>query len=281
MLFSVFQKKGYGILQIGISTACFYSRMFTEEALKVIGSFGASVCEVFLDSYCEYEPDFADLLAQTAQEQGLKIVSMHAMSSQFEPQLFALGQRQREDANQLFLKVLKAGERLGARNYVLHGPATLRGALKNADLERIGPIASRLADIAADYGIRLCWENVSWCLFHEPQFAQQIVEHCHSSNLYFTLDIKQAIRAGYDPLAFLATMGSRIAHVHLCDYKKNEQGALSLEMPGQGNFDFGQLSRELNAIGYRGDAILEVYSDGYDGLDEVFEGWKHLKSIMC
>lgn len=254
--------------------------MVTEEALKAIGGFGASICEVFLDSYCEYEMNFADLIAKTAQEQGLDVVSIHAMSSQFEPQLFALGERQRADANHLFLKVLKAGERMGARNYVLHGPAMQRGALKNADLERIGPIASRLADLASDFGIRMCWENVSWCLFHEPQFAQNILKYCDSGNLYFTLDIKQAIRAGYDPLDFLTTMGNRIAHVHLCDYRKNEQGMLSLEMPGKGCFDFAELTRTLCALDYQGDAMLEVYSDGYDQLDEIFESWQYLKKIM-
>ena len=268
-------------MQIGISTACFYARMFTEEAVAYIGETGCPICEVFMDSYSEYERDFAELFANTAAQYGMRIVSVHAMSAQFEPQLFSLGERQRQDAQKLYRKVLEAGRRMGAARYVFHGPALLRGALKNADISRIGAMTAQLADMAADYGIKLCWENVSWCLFNHPSFAAEILEACPSDNLFFTLDIKQALRAGHDPFAFLSAMGRKVAHVHLYDYAYDAQGKLSLLMPGQGVFDFARLSGELQKLGYAGDVVLEVYSDGYEDLQDVRQSWRLLKKEMA
>ncbi len=266
-------------MQIGISTAAFYSRAVTEDALVSIRALGARACEVFLDSYCEYEPEFGTLLAARAEELGLSIRSIHAMATQFEPQLFSLSKRQREDAWMLYEKVLAQGRRLGAKKYVMHGPATMRGALRNSHLQRIGPILSDLADLAGQYGLRLCYENVSWCMFNHPGFVSELLHYCHSSNLGFTLDIKQAARSGYDPFEYLHAMGERVSNVHLCDYTRGEEG-LTLSMPGRGSFDFARLSRELRAVGYAGDAMIEPYSDLYGDVQELGDCLKAMRELM-
>lgn len=255
-------------MEIGISTAAFYSRLCTEDALVELRRQGANICEVFLDTYCEYTPDFGAVLKQTVEEQGLKVVSVHAMSQQFEPQLFSLSKRQKQDAWNLFESVLKQGRLLGATRYVMHGPALLRGVLRNAQYSRTAPIMSELADLAKSYGILLAWENVSWCMFNTPEFVADALHYIASDNFRFTLDIKQAARSGYDPFDYLHAMGERLCHVHLCDYDLEKPG-LGLAMPGKGTFDFKRLGRELRAMGYEGDAILEPYSDLYGSVDEM------------
>ena len=73
--------------------------------------------------------------------------------------------------------------------------------------------------------------------------------------LRFTLDIKQAMRAGCDPVTFVHAMGDRLCNVHVCDW--HEDGTLCL--PGEGCFDFDALMEALAEIGYDGPIIMEPY----------------------
>lgn len=269
-------------MKIGISTASFFSRFRTEESLRYIGLHGVDTAEVFLDSYSEYTQTFAHTLLDISKSTNTKIVSVHAMAQQFEPQLFSIGERQRKDAWELFQQVLSLARTLDAHVYVFHGPAMLLGALKNAQLERIGPIVSELADLAMSYGVRLCWENVSWAMFRYPEFAHDILKYCPSKNLGFTLDIKQAERAGGDPFDFLYAMGDRLCHVHLCDVMKNTnpEGPLLQAMPGQGEFDFARLGKTLKQIGYEGYGMIEVYSDLYQDNEEVLHCRDEMEALL-
>ena len=163
-------------LQIGISTASFFNRMTIEDAVLQLGAHGVPAAELFLNSFCEYEPAFTAMLAERARAANLRIHSVHPMSTQFEPQLFSLHPRQREDAFRIYERVLQAARTLGAACYVMHGAATLNGAAKNLELARIAPIFSELDEMARAYGVTLALENVSWCLFCTPSFGLRLRE---------------------------------------------------------------------------------------------------------
>ncbi|MCX4364105.1 MAG: hypothetical protein OSJ74_12125, partial [Clostridia bacterium] len=49
-------------MKIGVSTATYFSRFYTEDALERIARLGADVCEVFFASRCEYTAAFAEVL---------------------------------------------------------------------------------------------------------------------------------------------------------------------------------------------------------------------------
>ena len=266
---------------IGISTACFFSRMYTEEALTYIGKNGVKWAETFLDTPSEYTEEFAYTLRQAAREQGIDIISVHAMAQQFEPQLFSIGARQRADAWKVYEKVLQAAKIICAKHYVFHGPANLLGALKNANYRRIGPIADDLAEMAASYGVKLCWENVSWAMFSYPEFAPELLEHCKSDRLYFTFDVKQAVRSGQDPLDYVENMGDRLAHVHLCDVRRDQRGKMTgLAMPGKGDYGVGARAERLNKSGYEGAAMIEVYSDLFSQPQDVLDCREKMMTVM-
>ena len=256
-------------MRIGISTASFYSRSCTEDSVTAIGALGAKICEIFLDTYSEYEAEFGLLLRSRAEQAGLEVVSVHAMSQQFEPQLFSLHPRQREDAFRIYERVLQAARTLGAACYVMHGAATLNGAAKNLELARIAPIFSELDEMARAYGVTLALENVSWCLFCTPSFGLRLRE-LTKDRMHFTLDIKQAVRSGFSPEDYMDAVGDRIVNVHLCDYERLENGAFRWRMPTQGQCDFSALRAALLAHGYRGPAFVEVYSDMYDDVDALY-----------
>ena len=266
-------------MQVGISTASLFSKCSVEDAPARIAVFGASICEIFLNTFSEYEEDFITLLDGRVRENGLQVYSVHPMGTQFEPQLFSLHPRQRADAMRLYEKVLRAGRLLGASCYVMHGPSGLNGAVKNMELPRIGPIVQELCETAAACGLTLAWENVSWCLFHMPSFGPRLLEATKSDDLRFTLDIKQAVRSGYEPAEYVEAIGERMVNLHICDYK-HMPGYVLPVMPGQGECDLPGLGDALKRKGYGGPAFLEVYSDMYQNDEEFLKSYLQVKRCL-
>jgi sugar phosphate isomerase/epimerase len=268
-------------MEIGISTASYFSKLQTEDAILEIGAHGVSVCEVFLNSFSEYEPSFIDILEERVADAGVKVYSIHPMSMQFEPQLFSVHSRQRADAWALFKRVLAAGKRLGATHYVMHGPARLFGGVKNIGLTRIAPIFIELTALAESYGIQLTLENVSWCVFNEPSFGARLLDVIGTGELRFTLDVKQAVRSGHDPVEYVRAVGDYIVNLHLCDATELSNGAVRYEMPGFGGYDFPALFCALAAHGYEGPALIEVYSDMYRDIPALYHSLTRMRQLSA
>lgn len=266
-------------MEIGISTASFFNKMYIEDAVTELGSHGVGLTELFLNTFSEYEPEFVDVLQDRLRAQGMRAYSVHPQSPQFEPQLFSIHPRQKQDAIAIYEKVLSAGERLGAQVYVMHGPATLNGAAKNMELERLAPLFRELSDRALQHGLTLALENVSWCICCKPEFVT-LLREATEDRMHFTLDIKQAVRSGHDPLQFLRAMGDHLVNVHLCDMEETEDHRWYWRMPGEGTFDFMALGKALRQMRYAGSAFVEVYSDMYRSMDELYSCWDYLKNCM-
>ncbi|MFY9175799.1 MAG: sugar phosphate isomerase/epimerase [Caldicoprobacterales bacterium] len=263
-------------MEVGISTASFYPDALIEESIPLIKELGAKKIEVFLGSFSEYQEDFCRKLKDIIDQHELTVYSVHTLSTQFEPQFFSLTERQRKDSQNLFEKVFTCARILGAEVYVFHGPPVRINAKPNINFPRIGPLCDELADFAGEHGIKFSWENVSWCWFAYPEFASRLLENTRSENIYFTLDIKQAMQAGYSAIDFVKTMGKRLVNIHAIDFY--EDGRLTL--PGRGIFDFNSLSRELRAIDYKGPIFLEVYRNNYGHYRELRESLDFLEGIF-
>ena len=266
-------------MRVGISTASFYNRYMIEDLPALYAQWGVKNAEYFLNSFCEYEPDFVELLAERTEENGITVCSVHPMSSMFEAQLFSLHPRQQQDAFRIYEKVLMAAKRLGAGRYCMHGAAHLSGAAKNLEIIRIAPVFDELCAMADSYGVRLTLENVSWAFFHEPEFGLRLLNAMKRDSLRFTLDIKQAVRSGTDPFLFAETLGERIDAVHCCDYRL-ENGKMRYLLPPKGGFDFGGLVTALREKGFDGDVLLEVYSDTYTETDELRDSYHALETMV-
>lgn len=267
-------------MELGVSTACYFQKMMTEEAVVDIGAHGVKRCELFLNSFSEYETDYFSLLSDRIDGSGVEVYSVHPMSTQFEPQLFSIHTRQRNDAWGLYERVLRGAQRLRAKVYVMHGPVYLSGTAKNISLARIAPIFRDLSALAADYGITLALENVSWCVFRTPEFGRALRETLGAGALKYTLDVKQAIRAGGDPLAFVDAVGPDVVNVHLCDAVLDQDGRVTLRMPARGSFDFCSLYDALMRAGSGAQAFVEVYSDMYDGFDELYDSYARMRAVF-
>ena len=261
-------------MRIGLSTASFFKKKLTEDALSFISAADVPCCEVFLASFSEYKQSFAKQLAE--RKGNTEIVSVHTLNQQYEPELFNLVDRARKDSETILRRVARAAETVGARYYTFHGPAMLRRVSYHLDYERIGKRVEELCEFVdkkSGHTTALCYENVHWCYFSNPDFITRILPYAPS--LKTCLDVKQAIQSGFSPEDYVKTMGERLTNVHLCDYNIDKTA-----LPGQGMYDFERLFGILLENGYRGDAMIEVYSGDYDGYDELMTSYEYVNNCL-
>jgi sugar phosphate isomerase/epimerase len=261
-------------MEIGISTASFFSKERTEEAILQIKKLEIPVCEIFLSTFYEYNEKFIDVLLERKGD--LRVNSIHTLNQQFEPELFNPMPRTRSDCEDIFKQVIRGAGRLGAKYYTFHGPAKFKKIKYNLNYERIGTRVEELCDLVKteSKGVtELTYENVHWTYFNEPDYIKNISPY---TNVKTCLDIKQAMQSKIDVYDYIDKMGDRLANVHLCDYDDN--GKLSL--PGNGIFDFTKLFAKLLSNGYDGVAMIEVYPDNFSTYDQLRKCYEYLNECL-
>lgn len=256
-------------MQIGISSASLYPTLPTETAVVQIAALGCKTVEVFLQTTREYRPAYAARLARVCHNLGVMVHSVHGSSSQFEPLIFYPYRRQNQDGLDTVKRILESAALLGAQCYVFHGPLRVTGS----DRPRLVQGLEQVAREAANWGIALALENVSWCAGWEPEVFTWLSGQ-GIANLYYTFDSKQARRSGFPPEAFLAAMGNRLINVHLSDWSQAGSGLL----PGQGEEDYHRLAALLKD--YQGPVLLEVYGSWVKSAAQLQEGWLYLQNVL-
>lgn len=269
-------------MRTGVSSACFFGKMLTEDTLFEIAEIGAKNAEVFLNSPSEYDDRFTVPLKRRADSLGISIDSVHPIGLQYELQLFSTYQRAADDAREMYKKVLNAGKKLGAKYYIMHGGVFLkpRGPHK-LNFKNVGKNIQLLSEMARDYGMSLAYENVYWCWYSYPTFADELLNEVKSDNLKFNLDIKQAALSGYDSSEYIDRMGERLANVHICGLRF-EGDDIKTCLPSEGDFDMNKLKADLEKVAYDNNIIIELYSKdfnttaelkaSYDKIDALFSG---------
>jgi len=258
-------------MELGISTATFFLRENTEDAFELMRKLGISLCEVFLTTFSEYDEQFATLLNE--RKGGIRVHSVHAYNTAFEPQLYNRADRTRADGEYYFKKVLRAAQIMGAEHYTFHGQARLKKTAK-LDMGWVGPRTQELWRIAKDYGVELCFENVHWASFNAPAFFEDLKKH--SLDIKACLDIKQAMQSEVSYLDYLKVMGERLKTVHISDYDANGSTCLL----GEGIFDFESLFSALFDMGYKGPVIIEQYSRDYTDIDHLRRGVDFVRNLL-
>lgn len=238
-------------MNIGLSSAAFYGRLETEFAAQHLADFPVDCCEIFLETPSEYTRSFGETVAQ--QLKHIRCVSVHAKGTQFEPDLFGRSQRQVEDAMGIFAGVCDAGCAMGAKYYVFHGPPIFHHDMQPGNIHALAERFERMKQIAAQRGMEVLWENVSWCTLRTPEQVEAL--RLLLPGIRFVLDLKQAFRSGVAWQSLVQTMGGDIRHVHLLDW--DEQGRVCL--PGEGVVDWRAVVHELRQAGYNGTLMLEPY----------------------
>lgn len=257
---------------IGISSACFYPSVKTEDSFKVIHDMDYKNAEIFLNSPSEYEKDFALKLKEQSDKYQISVLSVHSFSSSFEPYLFDKYKRRRDDMKKFFTSVCRVGKILGARCYTFHGMKLLKYDF--IDLKFIADIYKEIVYIAGENGIKLAQENVSWCMSSDLRYLEYLKENV--KGLYFTLDVKQSYKAGISPEKYVNIMKDRLTNFHINDRSETDICLL----PGKGDVNLKGLIHKMNNYNYAGPAILEVYRENYKSYDELASCKEYIQKLF-
>ncbi len=260
-------------MEIGVSTATFFKRKFNEDALTVLNEIDARVCEIFLCSYQEYTPQFAKLLLE--RRGNLKVHSLHALNTHFEPQLFGDSPRAFDDAYKIMESLLNTCNTLGAKNFTLHGICRFKKGAKYNNYPDIGEKMQKLKTFCEGYGVDLCLENVEWAYYNHVGFYSQIEPYC--KGLRTCLDVKQARISGDSYVDYINEMGSTINTVHLSDI--DDLG--NRRLPGKGTFDFEDLFKRLKDKGFDGAMLIENYYEDYKEIEEIKDSLDYLRNLKA
>ena len=250
-------------MKYGISSSALYGRLETDQALAFLRDSGQCECaEVFFQCPDEYRGNYMYNVIEAAR--GLNVVSMHMLSSSFEFMMFSASERGREYALRETFEAIHTGHMLGAKGG--------HPGLANADTvaRALRPVVDELK--RSDMVLAL--ENVSWSEFSCPEFGSLIAEKL--PEVRFTLDNKQAVRAGYDYHEYMEAMGDRLDHVHVYDF--DDEGHECL--PGKGHVDFARFGDELRERDYDGAVIIEAYPNMYRDKEELLEALESVKKTM-
>lgn len=260
-------------MKIGVSTASLFGRYFTEDALKFLSDNGVETVEVFLETYREYTAEFGEILKKNKGK--TEVHSVHTLTTQFEPQLYSLNVRAKEDSFVLLDKTMRAAEAVDAKCYTFHGTARLKRTPIKIDFDRIGEITNNVIEVCASHGVSLAYENVHWCYYNYVGFFNELKQRVPA--LKGTLDVKQARQSGLGYEGFLDEMGKDIVTVHLSDIGENGKMCL----PGKGKTDFYELFSRLLNVGFNGAVLIEAYKDDFTKTSELFESLDFLKNVAA
>lgn len=259
-------------MRAGISTASLFLRKNNEECFSLFRELGVDCTEVFFTSFCEYFPSFASSMVK---EQGdIFVNSVHTLTTNFEPQLYAVHPKIEKDSFDWLDKVLRSAQILGAKYYTFHGVARIKRSSAYNDFKLYGPRTQKIIEVCKRYGVSLAYENVEWSLYNHPGVFTSLKEYC--PDLKGVLDIKQARISGYDYREYLTEMGGSIAHVHVSDVRADGKMCL----PGKGTFDFGELIDRLQDVGFDGCVLIEAYAKDYGDILELKESYEFLQELL-
>ena len=263
-------------MRIGISSAVFYPQI-SEKAIEKVCKAEAVCAEYFYNCDYEISDEFVGHLKNICTEQCLEIISVHPYTAFAEDVYFFSDYERRTEENfKRYAAVFENAKKLGAKFLTLHGERLNKTTFSGAHIEAERSIRSLsvLANEAKKKGITLCIENVAWCKSSDLEYLRRVSENV--PDIGFTLDLKQARRAGVPYEKYIEIMGERLLNVHVSDCNQESDCLL----PGEGEFDFSSFIRNMKKIGYKGDFIIEVYSSAFSEESRISKAKEYLESIL-
>ena len=261
-------------MQIGISTASFYP-MEIERGIANAAKMGFTEAELFINSESEYAYPLRESLKNELDFLGIHVVSVHPYTSAMEGHLlFSDYTRRTQDALEQYQRYFAAAAELGATYFTFHGELLHSRGLppSKAEYNRFETYHA-LCERAKTEGIVFTQENVSWCKSSDLDFLKALMENV--PELCYTLDLKQAYRAGIAWEQYADVLRERIVNLHISDYDEQSDCLL----PGQGTVDFTKLFARMEQLDYQGSAMIEVYSDDYAQLEQLQQSKIYLEEL--
>ncbi len=256
------------MLTAGVSTACLYP-LPTEEALYDLALGGVQNVEIFINSHSELRKSFIMSLADILRRFDISCCAMHPFTGEMESMMFFSDYNRRiYDMLDYYKHYFAAMEALGAKIFVLHGGKSAGNAETYA--ERLNLIS----ETASQFGVTVAQENVARFACRSLSFMEEIKKQL-GEKAAFTLDVKQAVRFGENPLTILNTLGSSIKHVHISDH--GQYGDCMLL--GSGNFQVKNFLQTLSRFSPDCTVILELYRNAFSCTADLVQNYQVLSRM--
>lgn len=126
--------------------------------------------------------------------------------------------------------------------------------------ERLVARLKELASLAEDVGVTLAEEAEPGFVVGCTADVLRLMAAVGSSRLAANLDLGHAFLCDPDPLAAIAQLGGRIAHVHV---ENMNRGVHDHQLPWEGDMDLAAYLAALRAAGFEGLAALDLYRHDY------------------
>ena len=257
-------------MNFGISTACFYPELL-EKSLEHARDLGYKDIEIFFNTDSEYSDSFISYINNFLKENKMRVISAHPFSSFAEPQYFFSDYKRRyDDGIEYYKYIFHQVAKTGCKIFQFHG-AFLRQQITP---ELYAEIYIDLKKIASFEGLILSQENVSRCLCGQKSYIEKL-KKLLGKEISFTLDLKQAGRAGEDPKE-LAVVMRDINMVHINDSTADEDCLL----PCMGKVNLLEIKNILDGLKFDGFFMTEVYSQNYKNFSEISESKIKLKRLF-
>ena len=146
---------------------------------------------------------------------------------------------------------------------------------------------SRLADLAASYGVRIAYEALAWGRHvNTYRHAWRLVEAADHPNLGVCLDTFHILSRRDDASAVRDIPGEKIFFVQFADAPELNMDVLQWSrhyrcFPGQGSFDLTGFLEHVLATGYAGPLSLEVFNDVFRQADAERTATDALRSLIA
>ena len=258
-------------MAIGVSSSCLYP-MSPCDSLETIGKLGVKTCEVFINSPSELTPAYAARLNKIKDEYGMNIVSVHPYTSFAETTMLFSEYKQRFfDMLEYYKTGFETAASLGSKIFVIHGSRLPARITHEEYFERF----AMMIEAGKSFGITVTPENVNNHLSENPDFMKEMRDYL-GSEFRMVFDVKQANRAGFDPIAYAEEFAKDIIHIHLSDHSKE----FDCLPPSKGNFNFARLFDIMKNVGYGGNYVVELYRHNYSDPEELAASMHYLEGLI-
>lgn len=257
-------------MRVGVSTACLYP-MELEKSLETLLGLGFQTYECFFNTFSELKKEYLLQFRKRLEETGSNVCSVHPFFSGFEHYLlFSSYKRRFWDSLEFYKSYLEAAQFLGAKYCVIHGDN--RSVIPE---EEYFSRFYTIVECGKTFGITVVQENVNLFRSANPDFILRM-RKALGKDAKFVFDIKQAVRAGWEPMEVLDAMGENVVHIHVSDNLPGEDCLL----PGTGRMDFAKLRARLDALNYQGEFMIELYRHNFGEPSDLWNAAQYLEPIL-
>ncbi|MBW2077944.1 MAG: sugar phosphate isomerase/epimerase [Deltaproteobacteria bacterium] len=255
------------------------------DAIRKLANLGFKSVEFCVDSHHsipEYWKESPEEILKLANSLGIKVNSIHVPLMVESPNISYA--ELRRTSTGLTKKTIDLAVLLGA-SFIVQHVRLLKDSLdskQHAILEEIVPDLGKIAQYAANKGLKLALENVpsatARMLGSSAKEMMDIVNLLPPKTIGICLDVSHCVASGYDPLAALNTINiNSLISIHASDNFSTQ--LIDQHLPiGSGDIPWKKLFNTLESRGFQGSFVIEV-TGGEEEEKTVVDSLNYLRNL--